>query len=259
MSGWNSNIRCYVCGGRGHPESECHSRLAMVKVAATKKSMDGRARPAQLAFEFVINGLTGVKIRDRHGEENEIGVFGVVVTTDELRVVVFGDRISFFGAPSLIREFALALPVRRQEIPINWSVDRVSVEGRFAISRRLCRTILNREPFLHDEPEFLLICRGQNTNSFVIRYWVDDDFDEHMVNVDGRNQPWVIPMNVYEHLSRWFGVNEEDNDAAGAQGGMVGAEQIVGNEVPALEVVENEAPAPNNAADNGEVPNGGAE
>lgn len=259
MSGWNSNIKCYVCGGRGHPESECHSRMAMVKVATTKKNMDGRARPAQPAFEFVINGLTGVTIRDRHGQENEVGVYGVVVTADELRVVVFGDRISFFGAPPLIREFTLALPVRRQEIPINWSVDRVSVEGRFAISRRLCRTILNREPFLHDEPEFSLICRGQNTNSFTMRYWVDDDYDEHMVNVDGRNQPWVIPMNVYEHLVRWFGVNEDENDAAAPRGGMVEPEPIIGNEVPALEIVESDAPAPDNIENNEGAPNGGAE
>lgn len=161
----------------------------------------------------------GVSIRDKHGDETEIGVFGVVVTANELRVMTIGDRISFFGAPPLIRDFTLSLPVARQEIPINWSVDRISVEGRFAISRRLCRTSMNPQPFVHEEPEFSLFCRGQSTNHFLIRYWVGNDCDEYVVNLDSRNQAWVIPAHVHEHLSQWFGISDESEVVAGENDG----------------------------------------
>lgn len=239
MSGWNSNIRCYVCGGRGHPESECQNRLPMVKVAASKKNMDGRARPAQPAFEFIVNGLTGVSIRDKYGDENEVGMFGVVVTSDELRVMTIGDRISFFGTPALIREFALSLPDGRHDIAINWSVDRVSVEGRFAISRRLCRTSMSAQPFVHEEPEFSLLCRGPNTNKFVIQYRVDNEYDEYVVNHDSRNQVWVIPAHVHEHLSQWMGVHNDEENAEEVRGEVVGAEVVVGNIDAAPQVPED--------------------
>lgn len=46
-------------------------------------------------------------------------------------------------------------------------------------------------------------------------------------------------MNVFNHLSRWFGPKEKDGDVVGAQGGMVVLEPIVVNDAPALENVKN--------------------
>lgn len=57
-------------------------------------------------------------------------------------------------------------------------------------------------------------------------------------------------MNVYEHLSRWFGVNEDENEAAAeANGEGELREPGVQVELPAPENDEGEDGEPNDKAE----------
>lgn len=183
MAGSWSNIHCYLCNGRGHPEKECH--LRKLKVAVKNKSQDGRACPAQPEFELIIPGLSGVTVRDRANDEYEVGMFGVNVTSDELRIMVFGNRISFFAQPTRAREFTVLLPEMRPEVNFSWAYERLAVNGRYAFSKNLFRATMQTDPFVHGEAEFTLLGRGTKTNQLVLEYGPIEK-EQYRINIDGR-------------------------------------------------------------------------
>lgn len=197
---------CYLCGGKGHNELGCHSRLLpMAKLVASEKKLNESARPTRPAFEFIVGGLVGAAVRDLSGVVHEIQAYGIEVTSDSLRLMVIGDHISVFGTPARNREFALLLPEEEQEIQMSWDTDRLSIAGRYAVSKNLFRATMRAQPFVHGEAEFTIICRGPLAKKFSIRYWVDGNIGElYTVNYDSRRQVWVVPTNMYEHFEYWF-------------------------------------------------------
>lgn len=175
--------------------------MRKLKVAVKNKSQDGRACPAQPEFELIIPGLSGVTVRDRANDEYEVGMFGVNVTSDELRIMVFGNRISFFGQPTRAREFTVLLPEMQPEVNF--------------FSKNLFRATMQTDPFVHGEAEFTLLGRGTKTNQLVLEYGPIEK-EQYRINIDGRGQVWSLPQAMYEHMVYWCATPEGTFDESDA-------------------------------------------
>lgn len=192
-----NSFRCYQCGGVGHVESQC------LAVPTRPGHAFGRIRRARPAFAFDIRALDEVSMRDIDGTEILVAGFGVETIGESLRVARTGDRISFFGRQTTGRNFSVSLPTNRAAIPFQWDGRRLSCGGIFGMNAGFFKVNMGAVPETPAQSEFALMCTGEFTREFIIRFWFDENEVEYRAIQNGRGSMCIAPMSIYDGINEY--------------------------------------------------------
>lgn len=192
MNTRSNNLKCYVCGGRGHKEDECRPN----------RDSTGVVREAKPVFIVNVRGLDRVTMRGEGQYAVAMPPFGVEVTADALRINHVGDQIAFFGRPNREYSFELLLPDSTQSVSFRWGEYRVVVQDRFIIDEHSIRTVYDMPTVRPANVDFFIRCYGAATTSFGIEYYAREIVHRYRAFAVDRTVV-VADLDVARRIRQW--------------------------------------------------------